>query len=45
MGRQTDQNGRTKMKQGRSTVDATYFDHVNVISCVSNSENCQILVC
>jgi hypothetical protein len=34
MGGQTDQNGRTKKKQGRSKVDATYFDHVNVVSLV-----------
>ncbi len=34
MGRHTDQNGRTKKKQVRSTVDATYFDHVNVFNLV-----------
>ncbi len=31
---QTDQNGRTKKKQGRSKVDVTYFNHVNVVSLV-----------
>ena len=34
MGGHTDQNGRTKKKQVRSTVDATYFDHVNVFNLV-----------
>ena len=34
MGGHTDQNGRTKKKQGRSKVDVTYFNHVNVVSLV-----------